>query len=316
MLGILGSNEIKESCSHKRKRSSRLETDGSARDESSKQLTDQLSLNDYFESEKKDDDEVRKDVIQFKIEFAGKHASSCLKEILLQIQSLEERLVPVEILNVPDTQILKLERIIERNLHEIPEYIPGKFILKTPQSSDKGSISINIAKSLNGWNGGISSLDSIMTTDQNQRRAPDIEWRQTRLNFAQRNNSALPRPMPELWIEICYNRTGDRDSAFEKIQAHLPSQSTVFVAIVLACKVTEAMLERMGEVGVHAVLPSIAAAGSEIRPRRGPYIAVWTRGTTDPVYYDVRRGYYLDLQITTGAPIFRFDMDWICQGLQ
>jgi hypothetical protein len=159
-------------------------------------------------------DEEKMDTFQYNIEGVGKYASSSLKDILLQVLSLEERLVPVEIGNVPDSENLKFERLIQQVLQEIPEYVPGKFILKTPQSHHKGIISGRIFSLLDGWNGGISSLDSIMTTNQNQRRAPDVEWRQMPLTDAQENNSTLPRPMPDLWIEICYNRTGDRDAAF------------------------------------------------------------------------------------------------------
>jgi hypothetical protein len=273
---------------------------------------------EQFECDK--EDAVKMDAIQYKIDRAGKNASSSLKEILLQIKSLEERNVPVEIYNIPDDENLKLERIIERVLHEIPEYLPGKFILKTPQSSDKGKISGEIYTALRRWNGGTCFLDSIMTTNQNQRRAADVEWRQFPITDAQRNNSAQYRPMPDLWIEICYNRTGDRNAEFGKIQAHLPSHSTVFVTIVLANQVSPAMRQRLGVIGAQAVPPTIRATALATPPRFGPYIAVWNLGSVNAVYYDVRRGHYVDIRLTAHAPnlapVFRFDMDLICQSLQ
>jgi hypothetical protein len=79
-----------------------------------------------------------------------------LKEIASQIQSLKEMLVPIEINNVP-RKITSLKEIIQRVLHGIPEYIP----IKTLQSIDKGRISLKIATSLDGWNGGIAVLDPI-----------------------------------------------------------------------------------------------------------------------------------------------------------
>eukprot|EP00475_Leptophrys_vorax_P017968 TRINITY_DN24551_c0_g1_i1.p1 TRINITY_DN24551_c0_g1~~TRINITY_DN24551_c0_g1_i1.p1 ORF type:complete len:159 (-),score=42.97 TRINITY_DN24551_c0_g1_i1:508-984(-) len=82
-----------------------------------------------------EDDEVKMDVIQYDIIGTGKNASTSLKEILHQIKALQERLVPIEINNVPDPENLALERIIDQVLHEIPEYLPGKFILKTPQTN-------------------------------------------------------------------------------------------------------------------------------------------------------------------------------------
>jgi sulfite reductase alpha subunit-like flavoprotein len=266
------------------------------------------------------DDEVKMDALQYNVEGAGKHAYSSLKDILLQVKSLVERLVPVEIHNIPDAENRKFESIIERVLHEIPEYLFGKFILKTHRSHHKGIISGRIFTVLDEWNGGVASQDSIMSTNQNQRRAPDVEWRQIPLTDAQENNSALPRYMPDLWIEICYNRTGDRDIAFGKIQAHSPSQSTVFVAIVLANQVSPAMRQRLGVIGRQLVPPTIAAPGSANCPRSGPYMAVWHLGSVAAVYYDVRRGHYVDLQLSAHAPnpapVFRFDMDLICRSLQ
>jgi hypothetical protein len=267
-----------------------------------------------------DDEEVNMDALRFKIEGTGKQSSSAMKEILRQIESLDERLVPIEII-IPHTENIKLERIIQRVLHETPEYLPGKFILKTPQRRDKGTISGRIFSVLHGWNGGVSTQDPIMETDQNQFRAPDIEWRQVHPTDAQRNNSRFPIAMPDLWIEVCYNRSGDRNAAFEKIQYHVPSQSTVFVAIVLANNVSTAMRQRMGVIGMQAVPPTIAAPALTNIPRCGPYMAVWSLGNISPVYYNVRRGHYVDLQLVAHAPnpgpVFRFDMDLlICQLLQ
>jgi hypothetical protein len=137
--------------------------------------------------------------------------------------------------------------------------------------------------------------------------------------FAQRNNSNLQRPMPNLWIEICYNRTGDRAAAFEKIQAHSPSQRTVFVVIFLANHVSLPMLQRLGVIGAQ-LLPPFASPGSAIRPQWGPYMAVWSLGSIAAIYYDVLRGHYVDLQLAANAPnsapVFRFEMDLICRSLQ
>jgi hypothetical protein len=265
-------------------------------------------------------DEDKTYIVRFSIEGTGKDALSSMEKILLEIKDLQERIVPIEINNVPESQILKLEKRIQRVLDESPEYLAGKFILKTPYSEHKGRICGKIFAALDDWNGGDASQDSIMITNQNQYRAPDISWRQIPLNIAQCNNSRFPRPMPDLWIEICYNRLGDRNAVLEKIQAHLPSQSTVFVMIVLANKISEAMRQRLGAIGRQSVAPTISATGSMNVPQIGPYMAVWTLGSTDATYYNVHRGHYIDLQLVAHppnpAPVFRFDMDLICKALQ
>jgi hypothetical protein len=258
-----------------------------------------------------DDDVEKIDVIRFEIEGIGKAATSSLKQILQQINALHNRVVPIEISNVPDVGYLALKKIIQRNVGETPEYVPGKFILKTPVSEDKGRICVKISKAFDEWNGGSVSFDSIMTTDQNQCRAPDISWRQLPLTFAQRNNSYISRPMPDLWIEVCYNRAGDRNTVFEKVQAHLPSRTTVFVAIVLANKVTADMLQSLGVIGNS---PSTAAPELAEAPVP-PYIVVWNLGTTDVTYYNVHTGHYVDLQLANTSPMFRLNMDLICQAL-
>jgi hypothetical protein len=124
----------------------------------------------------------------------------------------------------------------------------------------------------------------------------------------------LPRPMPELWIDICYNRIGDRNEIFGKIKDHVPSKTTVFVAIVLANKVCNSMRRRLGVIGKQKIPPTISAPeSSEIIP---PYMAVWKLKSIDPVYYNIRRGYYIDLELAGPDTVFRFDMDIICRDLQ
>jgi hypothetical protein len=60
-----------------------------------------------------------------------------LKEILTQIQALEENIVPIEILNTLHSENLKLEKLIEQKIDVKPEYFTGKFMLKTPNSFHK-----------------------------------------------------------------------------------------------------------------------------------------------------------------------------------
>ncbi len=74
----------------------------------------------------------------------------------------------IEIDNVPQSQILKLEKRILRVLDELPDYLRGKFILKTPYSEHKGKICGKIFAALDNRNGGDASQDSIMITNQNQ----------------------------------------------------------------------------------------------------------------------------------------------------
>jgi Ser-tRNA(Ala) deacylase AlaX len=116
-----------------------------------------------------EDDQLELDSIRYYIKVGTrKFPSSCLKEILTQIQELKERIVPIEILNVPDSENLKLEKLIEQKIDEKPEYVTGKFILKTPNSFDKGSLCGCIFGALSNWNqNGRVSYDSIMITDQN-----------------------------------------------------------------------------------------------------------------------------------------------------
>src|SRR4051812_48853839 len=87
-----------------------------------------------------------------------------------------------------------------------------------------------------------------MTTNIGQRRAPDIEVRDTHPNFAQCNNTLVAIPMGKFWIEICYSNTGDRTAAFTKIAAHVPTINTLFVAIVLINKLTPASINRVSSV--------------------------------------------------------------------
>jgi hypothetical protein len=268
-----------------------------------------------------DDEDDHMDCKIFSIDGSNvRELKSCAIGVVEEIKKITvsgDRNVVVKLI-VPENFQKLVSSIVKKSLQEFPEEIPGELVLKVPQNAVKSRVSFNICSMLNGWQGGEVDQDSLIMTNANQLRAPDVEWRQTPLTLM--TIQSAQKPMPDLWIEICHNRPGDRDEAFAKISDHVPSISTVFVAIVLSCRLTEASKHRMGVMGPHTVPPVHPAPEMIDRPRMAPYMAVWSLHQPAPVFYNIRRGHYINITLPQHppieTPILQFDMDWIAVKLQ
>jgi hypothetical protein len=76
----------------------------------------------------------------------------------------------------------------------------------------------------------------------------------------------------------------------------------------------------MGPVNLDPVPPSHEAVPLDARPTIAPYAAVWSLGSVAPIYYDVRRGHFVDIHLPSHprheGPVWRLDMDLIFLELQ
>ncbi|CAG8631382.1 10830_t:CDS:2, partial [Diversispora eburnea] len=171
----------------------------------------------------------------------------------------------------------KRDKILEA-IHDIfnAEIIDNKLFIKF-DGGIKSEIHKKVMNSLDQqlpawWN----QIDNICVVNGNQYR-PDVGGWNLKPTIDQRGSPIINScPPPNLWIEVTYDRHGDRNNAINKItriQPHCPN--TEFVIIVVPIPTTEHPFPQNKKPGVASKVAKLKT----VRPY-APYLGHWPVGNT------------------------------------
>jgi hypothetical protein len=193
---------------------------------------------------------------------------------------------------------------------------------KAPQSLTKSDISFEICTEIRASSpeGSASGLDVILPIG-GQARAPDVAFWRNRPAAEQRLHplaQASLSLLPNLWIEVFFNKTDDRTMAMDKIRdCVIPNcgATCAVLAIGIPSSSTEAMHRRIG-VNEPPIEPTIPAEVEEGRPRNSPYVGYWPLGTAfeEGRWYRIRKNHHLEVVVTNDFT-FRFEFNSIIKYL-